>query len=153
MKWTVKDIDLFLQSKEYVDTVIVPLFPVSWNHLKQQVSMGDFITMLSTEIERQFKGRIFLNPPYTYLSDEPSDDCKRRLKRWYEELRSHDMKHVIFLTCDSSWKQVEEDIGGSLLWIPSIPLEHMEEKYKREIIHDQVKQVMDVIIEKWKVQA
>lgn len=71
MKWTAKDLDMYMQSKEYVDTVLIPLVPLSFKgQMKQSGSMNEFLTILSLEIEKQMKGRILLLPTFHYISDE-----------------------------------------------------------------------------------
>ena len=71
MKWTVKDLDMYIQSKEYVDTVLIPLVPITFGgQMKRTGSMNELITILSLEIEKQMKGRILLLPTFHYLSDE-----------------------------------------------------------------------------------
>ena len=64
--------------KEYVDTAVIPLIPVSFGDENETsaASMSEFITLLSTLLERQFTGRILLLPPFTYLTE---DDYENRL--------------------------------------------------------------------------
>ncbi|MCS0542809.1 YpiF family protein, partial [Aeromonas veronii] len=59
------------------------------------------------------------------------------------------MKHTIFITSDSSWKQVESDINGSLIWLPTLPLEYVEEKYKQTMLQDQMKQLVTLFTNIW----
>ncbi|WP_283955948.1 DUF2487 family protein [Heyndrickxia sporothermodurans] len=35
------------------------------------------------------------------------------------------------------------------MWLPSVPLEHMDEQYKHSIMEDQVKQLINIIVQKW----
>ncbi|MDR4888702.1 YpiF family protein [Fredinandcohnia sp. QZ13] len=150
MKWITKDMDVYLQAKEYVDTAVIPLIPVSLEgNLKNTVSMGEFITILSNEVERQFKGRIILFPAFTYSNGEVLDIAKNRLNQWTSDLISGGMKHTIFITSDSSWKQVEADLNGSLIWLPTLPLEYVEEKYKQTMLQDQMKQLVTLFTNIW----
>ena len=44
MKWNVKDVEMYVQAKEYVDTVVVPLIPITFNdQMKQLTSSSEFI--------------------------------------------------------------------------------------------------------------
>jgi len=89
MKWVTKDMDVYIQAKEYVDTAVIPLIPVSLEgNLKNTVSMGEFITILSNEVERQFKGRIILFPAFTYSNGEELEMAKVRLNQWTSDLSS-----------------------------------------------------------------
>lgn len=150
MKWESKDMDVYLTAKEYVDTAVLPLLPVSFGEdMKQVVGMGEFISLLMPQLEKQFKGRIFLLPQYPYL--KTSEEGKRisDLHDWVTHLRNHGFKHIFFITSDSDWKAGEDKLNGELIWLPSIPLENMEEKYKRTILEEQVKQLLQLIIQKW----
>ena len=151
MKWIPQDIDMFLQSKEYVDTAVLPLLPVSLgNDMKQTASMCDFITMLSVQLERQFKGRILMFPGLSYLKSAPMDKLQGEVRIWASELIGSGFKHVFYVTSDSSWKAVETELQGSLIWLPSIPLEHMDEGSRNSILEDQVKQLLALFMQSWK---
>ncbi|SIQ37579.1 Protein of unknown function [Peribacillus simplex] len=149
MKWTAKDLDMYIQSKEYVDTVLIPLVPLSFKgQMKQSGSMNEFLTILSLEIEKQMKGRILLLPTFHYISDEM--DKVERLKRWANEVKKNDFEHVFFLTSDFEWKKEERELENNLVWIPAIPLEGLEIEQAREMINQQVIQILDIFSYNWK---
>ena len=63
MKWVSQDIEMFLKEKQYVDTAVLPLLPVSFgDDIKQSVAMTEFISLLSVQLERQFRGRLIMLP-------------------------------------------------------------------------------------------
>ncbi|MGE7759463.1 YpiF family protein [Peribacillus sp. NPDC097895] len=149
MKWTAKDLDMYNQSKEYVDTVLIPLVPISFGgQMKQTGSMNEFLTILSLEIEKQMKGRILLMPTFHYLPDEM--DKIERLKRWANEVKENDFKHIFFLTSDFEWKKEEQELENHLVWIPAIPLDSLENDQAREMINQQVLQILDIFTYNWK---
>ena len=149
MKWTAKDLDMYMQSKEYVDTVLIPLVPLSFKgQMKQTGSMNEFLTILSLEIEKQMKGRILLLPTFHYLSDEM--DKVERLNRWANEVKENNFEHVFFLTSDFEWKKEERELENNLVWIPAIPLEGLEIEQAREMINQQVLQILDIFSYNWK---
>lgn len=149
MKWIVNDMDLYIKSKEYVDTAVIPLIPLTWEkELKSTVAMGEFITLISYEIERQFKGRVVLLPPFTYFNGE--ERKLERLKYWEDELLNNGCKNVFYLTSDVNWRQVEDKLQEELVWLPTLPLEHVDEKYKDTMIKDQINQLVSIFINKWK---
>ncbi|MED3834885.1 YpiF family protein [Peribacillus frigoritolerans] len=149
MKWTAKDLDMYMQSKEYVDTVLIPLIPLSFKgQMKQTGSMNEFLTILSLEIEKQMKGRILLLPTFHYLSDEM--DKVERLKRWANEVKENNFEHVFFLTSDFEWKKEERELENNLVWIPAVPLEGLEIEQAREMINQQVLQILDIFSYNWK---
>ncbi len=150
MKWQAKEVDLYLQAREYVDTAIVPLIPISWgSDLKSTVQMGEFITLISDELERQFKGRVYQFPSYTYLKSDKVEERLAAINRLDDHLKDNGFAYIIYLTSDVEWKQLEADMKDTLLWIPSIPLEHMEPKYKQETLSNQIKQMLPIMTNKW----
>jgi hypothetical protein len=150
VKWTAKDLEVYLQEKEYVDTGIIPLVPLTLSkNVKSTASMGEFVQIIANELERQFRGRVFLFPPFTYLIEEKTEEKLKRIAEWTSELTANGMKHMFYVTSDTEWKTNETALPGTLLWLPTIPLEHMDDKYKQQIINDQVSQLMNLLISKW----
>ncbi|CAH0345535.1 YpiF family protein [Bacillus sp. CECT 9360] len=148
MRWTPKDIDTFEEAREYIDTVLIPLVPVSIEKgMKQSASMYDFINMLTAAIENQFKGRIMLLPSLTYLTSLSMDKRMDQVKAWMAEVDS--FKNICFITSDNEWKALEQELEGSLIWMPSIPLEHLDDNQIRAMINDQARQVFDLFTRKW----
>jgi len=148
MKWVSNDVDLYNQAKEYVDTAIVPLMAVSIeSDFKNIVSKGEFISLVSTDLERQLKGRVFLFPTYSYL--KKSENVIENLIEWKTELQ-HQFKHVFFLTSDEKLKEVKNtQMEGEIIWLPSMPLEHMDENLKRKLLQDQVEQILNILLQSW----
>lgn len=63
MNWNGRDTESFQQQKEYVDTALVPLIPISFeSDMKETASQYEFMQLLTTLLEKQFKGRILLIP-------------------------------------------------------------------------------------------
>lgn len=150
MKWQAQEVDRYLQAKEYVDTAIIPLLPISWDkEIKSTVQMGEFILLITDELERQFKGRVFQFPAYTYLKTEDTEAKLKKLNDIDDHLKSNGFSHALYLTSDIEWKQVEAEMKDTLLWIPSIPLEHLDQKFKVETVTNQIKQIFPMITNKW----
>lgn len=150
MKWIPQDIESYLKVKEFVDTAVIPLIPLSFGEdMKQAVSMSEFITLTGVLLEKQFAGRILLLPPFTYLTADNDEKKWQELLRWTEVLKSKGFNHIFFLTSDSEWKMNEERLNNSLVWIPAIPLENFEESQKYTIIDHQVSQITRFITRKW----
>lgn len=150
MKWVAKDIEVYLGAKEYVDTVVLPLLPVSFaDDIKQTASMTEFITLLSGQLERQFKGRLLMLPGFSYIKTESEEKLLETVNHWGAEFVKQGFKHVFFVTSDSDWKAKEDKLDGSLIWLPFLPLEHMDKNYLNSILEDQVKQMISLFIKKW----
>lgn len=150
MKWTSKEIDTYLSAKEYIDTAFITLVPVSFNEdMKQSVSMGEFSSIVTNEIERQLHGRTLTIPPFTYLKTERQEDKLQKLSYWIEELKRCGFTYIFLFTSDNEWKLVEDQLGSTLIWIPAIPLEHMDDKYRVEILQEQTKQILQIVTNRW----
>ncbi|MGR3764822.1 YpiF family protein [Rossellomorea sp. NS-SX7] len=149
MNWNVKDIEVFETEKEYIDTAVIPLIPIDFsNEIKASAAQTEFITLLTFHLERQFKGRMIMTPPFTYLMGT-TEGKTGELQDWETSLKESGVKHVFFLTSDSGWKKSEQTLNDQLIWVPSIPLEHLDEQYKHSIMEDQVKQLLNVIVQNW----
>lgn len=149
MNWNGKDAALFQQQKEYIDTAIVPLSRADFGAgMVQSAEQHEFIQLLTLFIERQFKGRVLLAPPVCYVEDSPV-----LLKQWAEGLTKSGLKHVFFFTSDGVWRGRDEEAGGTVIWVPSVPVGDMDDSVKYSIIENQGKQLVNMIIEKWQQHA
>lgn len=150
MKWTPQDIETYLNAKEYVDTAVVPILSVSiGEEMKQSASAGEFITLLTGYLERQFTGRLLLLPPFTYLKSKNGESTISDLKDWEADLVKGEFKHIFYITSEIDWRTWEAELSGTVIWLPSIPLEHMNESQKLSVIDSQVKQLLDLFTQKW----
>ncbi|MFZ4452292.1 YpiF family protein [Salibacterium aidingense] len=151
MKWSTDDIPLFVKEREYVDTAVLPLLPIDFGDgIRQSGAMTEFITVMSAEIEKQFRGRMLLVPSFTYLAQRDIKECRREVEEWIQEMKKEKMKHIILITADSSWKKVESELDGLLVWMPLVPLENMDTAYKKQVISEQIKQLLPLVMDKWK---
>ncbi|OJH18671.1 hypothetical protein BLX88_10700 [Bacillus obstructivus] len=149
MKWNGNDIETYLKEKQFIDTAVVPLLPIAiGSEMKQAASQGEFIELLSLHLERQFKGRLLLFPAFTYLNTLEDHKKMDMLQNWEVKLKESGFSHIFYLTSDISWRE-QDKTEGKLIWIPSVPLEHMEEQYKHSILEDQVKQLINIIVQQW----
>jgi protein involved in sex pheromone biosynthesis len=148
LKWVLSDVDVYNQSKDYVDTAVIPLIPVSLEtDFKGTVSKGEFITYVSVELERQLKGRVFLFPSFSYLKN--SNNVIENVIEWKTEIQ-REFKHVIFLTSDETFKQNKsEELEEHLIWLPSVPFEHMDENLTRKLLQDHVEQILNILLQSW----
>ncbi|MGW5980456.1 YpiF family protein [Bacillus mycoides] len=149
MKWIVKDVEQFEQAREYVDTGIIPLLSISVaKGMKMVVEQGEFIEALSMELEREYKGRVLLLPAFTYLVESQKNE-KDRLQEWTDHLQRQGFKHIAYVTSDFSWKEDMRDVQGDLFWFPSLSLEQFSDQAKREVIRAHIKNIMEMLEERW----
>jgi len=151
VKWTAKEVSTFIEQKQYIDTVLIPLLPISFGvSVKESANSTEFIQLLVSRLEHQFKGRILLLPGVPYTQDSSLDEKEQLIQSWKGFIeKQENFKHIIFLSTDTNWKTISDLKDDSFLWIPSVPLEHLEEKYRQSIIDDQVKQLLNFFIQKW----
>lgn len=150
MNWGSGDMEMFKKSKEYIDTAVLPLLPFSvGDNMGQAVAMTEFISVLAPGIERQFKGRILLLPGFLYFENGQEERLIQEVNNWEEELQSQGFKHVLLLTSDAKWRQREDRLKGTLIWVSSIPLVKLRDSEKHVILEDQVKQLANLFLQKW----
>ncbi|MGE1096019.1 YpiF family protein [Bacillus altitudinis] len=145
MKFQAEDADLFLQSKDYIDTAIIPLVGINASHIKQTVSLGEFTMLVAEDLERQLKGRVFLFPPYTYL--EVNNRKQEDILALKQSLEEH-FQHVVFITSDNKWKE-QLEVSESAFILQSVPLEHLKVNLKQKVIQDSVEQILNFLLQKW----
>ncbi|MGG0668204.1 DUF2487 family protein [Sporosarcina koreensis] len=146
MNWTGKDMDTYLQQKEYIDTLVVPLVKVEtkMDNMKTSASSTEFVMHLASLIETQFKGRMMFAPPFSYT---PATDHQQMAQSTLQEFSAATFKHVFFLTTDHIWTSME--LPGQVIWMPSIPLENMDASLRQSILEDQLRQVLPKFTEQW----
>ncbi|MCT2537375.1 YpiF family protein [Aquibacillus koreensis] len=152
MQWTKTDINQYKEVTEYVDTLLVPLLPISFqmdSKIEKIVFQGELVKIFANELEKRFKGRILLTPVFTYLSDEEISQEAKRLNKWVDYAKENPFTHIFFLTFDSKWKKCEQELNGNLLWFPSIQSGDLQSDQIRALIKDQVNEVMDLIRSYW----
>ncbi|MGG2092876.1 YpiF family protein [Bacillus sp. S13(2024)] len=148
MKWAVADVVEYEQAREYIDTGIIPLLSISFEKgMKETAVEGEFISVLTRELEREYKGRVFLLPAFTYVEGCVSE--KQRLQEWTNYLKDKGLQHIALITSDFSWKEMEHELTEPLFCLQALPLEQLSDQTKRELIHAQIKKIMEIFTEKW----
>ncbi|WP_162805702.1 DUF2487 family protein [Sporosarcina sp. PTS2304] len=149
MNWVPKDVDTYINQKEYIDTIVVPLISIDTRTetMKNSASSSEFLMNLSMFIEKQFKGRMMFLPPVSYTQ---SMDLQLLADTLGEDLKDSSFTHIFYLTTDAKWTSVT--VEGKVVWLPSIPLEAMDDHLRQTILEDQLRQVLTHFMEKWNVQ-
>ncbi|WZY01690.1 YpiF family protein [Bacillus sp. FSL W7-1360] len=151
MRFRTDDMDTYLQSKDYVDTMMIPLVQVTWQQdAKRIVQAAEFLALLAGEVERQFHGRMMYCPGFTYASMEAMNDHVERLNKWREEMNEAGFKHILLLTTDTAWKEVESSLSGmKLLFVAPLPLESLAAQDRQEMLSQQVRTLLPTLMEVW----
>jgi len=148
MKWTTSDLQQVLEHQQYIDTVIVPLCPVSLS--KENISLAEQredLIILTSEIERTYKGRVVIAPEFTYLLGEEAKT--NRLLQWNQEFKESGMKHIFFLTCDYDWKQLNSEMEESLIWLPALNINSLDETTQKVIVEKQLSHLNALFSKIW----
>ncbi|MBM7569837.1 YpiF family protein [Aquibacillus albus] len=152
MKWNKIDITRYLGAQEYIDTLLIPLVPIALEdseQMNQVVSQHDLIQAFSNEVEKDFTGRIFLLPTYTYLFTTDREQELPRLNEWINQSQHRPFKHIFLFTFDHHWKKHESKLKGNLLWFPAIQSGDLHSNETQKVIKDQVKHVKELVRSYW----
>ncbi|HLR66317.1 YpiF family protein [Virgibacillus alimentarius] len=152
MKWNKENLKQYVQAKEYVDTIVLPLMPfhLSQNaELEKSAFQREVLSIFLTEIEQELTGRIMLTPDYNYLKSTDKTTEVERINAWIEEITTQPFEHIFLITFDSTWKKHEESLNGHLLWLPGIQSGDLHSKEMHTFIHGQVEQISELIQSYW----
>lgn len=152
MKWNKTSLQQYVQAKEYVDTILMPLLPFHFSYdsdLEKASFQGEALTVFLDEIEKELTGRVMLTPSYNYLKFSDKKKEVDRINEWVADASTQPFKEIFFVTFDSKWKQVEKSLDGTLLWLPGIKSGDLYSKEMYAVIRDQVEQVSELIRSYW----
>ena len=152
MKWESGNLELFYQSKEYIDTLCIPLIPIKLDSASTDSKLANqkqSMQILVNELERNFTGRLLLSPIYTYLYETNYESEAERLEQWTSHLARDNFKHVFLLTNDVNWKKQESHLSGNLVWLTAPMTDDIRSDKMKEFIKDQTTQVSELIKSYW----
>lgn len=151
MRFKTADMDTYLQSKDYVDTAVIPLVESTWkNDAKTVAQAVEFTQALTDEMERQFKGRIMQFPLFGYARSEERQQVVERLLVWKQDLKENGFKHIFLVTADANWKQLESKLNQmNVLFVPALPLEYIEQKNRKKVMDGQLQQLLPIVTAVW----
>ncbi|QKY69197.1 YpiF family protein [Lentibacillus sp. CBA3610] len=153
MKWIKQDLQQYVQAKEYVDTIIIPLLPFQLSNdsnLEKDAFQSEILSVFNRELEKELTGRVLLAPNFHYLTSADKEAEMERVHTWVEDIQTQPFHHVFFVTSDSGWKKVEQSLQGSLIWLPATATESMKASDIQSVIRSQVKEVTELIRSYWK---
>lgn len=152
MQWNSKDLTQYLDTKEYIDTIIIPLqaFHMSQdNQLKKDAFLRNVLSIYTKETEKELSGRVLLTPAYNYLKFTELEEEVIRLNEWVENIKKQPFKTIFFMTFDMKWKKVESKMDGHLIWLPGIDSVDLQAKETAKMIQNQVTQIGELIRSYW----
>ncbi|UOQ85870.1 DUF2487 family protein [Gracilibacillus salinarum] len=153
MKWTSADLETFYQSKEFIDTLCIPLIPVELansSEARKLANQKTSLQIISDELERNYTGRIMLSPAYTYLRGTDFQTECDRVNQWTSHLSDGHFQHIFLLSYDVNWKRYERELAGSFVWITAPMIEDFKSEQAQKAISDQTDQLSELIESYWK---
>lgn len=152
MKWRNKDLAQYVQAKEYIDTIIIPLIPFQMNlddELEKDAFQSEALNLFVNELEKELSGRILVTPNYHYLKGMQLDSEVERVNEWTHNIKEQPFQHVFFITFDMKWKKLERDLEGSLIWLPGFQSGDLHSQEWNQRLREQVKDIKELIRSFW----
>lgn len=152
MKWNKADLTTYMQAKEFVDTLLIPLLPFQLSGTTDHTKMAfqcEVLTIFTSELEKELTGRVLLTPSYFYNKKASKEAEVNRVNMWVEDALNLPFKHTFFITFDSGWKKEENGLNGNLLWLPTNHSVDINSKEMVMIIRNQVEEVGELIRSYW----
>lgn len=149
MRWTAVDAEKFFRSKEYVDTVLIPVMPVSFQeNCIDHAGESEYLHLVSAGLEKQFQGRVLLMPPLIYCVSR--DNCIIHvLLHWTEVLETEFFQHICFLTVEKIPQQLITDKRVKVLPVPAIPMHQLDRHNQKIMINEQIDQLSRLLKKFW----
>ncbi|MDY0405708.1 DUF2487 family protein [Virgibacillus sp. 179-BFC.A HS] len=152
MQWHKKDMDQYLQAKEYIDTIVMTLAPFQFSNDQELIKLTyqeELLHIFAAEITRELSGRTVQIPAYHYLKNSDKEIEISRMNEWIADCKKQPFAHFFILTFDAAWKKHEKALDGNLLWLPSVQLGDLHSKEMQQYIREQVMQISELIQSYW----
>ncbi|GAB3066113.1 YpiF family protein [Virgibacillus ainsalahensis] len=152
MKWSKTDIPNYMEAKEYIDTLLMPLIPFQFSNdseLDKNTFQNELLSVLSNEIEKELTGRIMLTPNYYYLKSSNKENEIDRINSWVEDVKNQPFTNIFFVTFDAAWKKEEQALEGTVLWLPANQSGDLYSKEMHQLVRGQVEQISELIRAYW----
>ncbi len=152
LKWNTDDLKKYVEAKEYIDTVIIPLETFHMSHegnFEKDAFQKEVLTIYTNEIEKELSGRVLLAPNYTYIKSDNLNEETIRLNQWVTDIKTQPFTYIFAITFDNQWKKVEKDLSCELLWLPGMKPSNIKSKEAVSLIRSQVEQISELIRSYW----
>src|SRR5699024_7601332 len=152
LKWTNEDLATYIDAKEDVDTVILPMqsFQVTDEGTMEQDAFNrEILSIYSSEIEKELSGRVMLTPTFYYLKVVDMSGKRHRVEDLVKVLQKQTMPDIISFTFDKALKQLEKELPCELIWFPGMKIGDVRSKEATQLIQNQVEQISELIRAYW----
>lgn len=152
MKWNAEDLEKYVQAKEYIDTLIIPLQPfhmVDEKSLVNDAFASNILTISCDQMEAELSGRVVLSPPYSYVKSTDLEREIDRLNEWVAHVKEQPFESVFFITYDMQWKKIESSLEGHLIWLPIGKKINVQSQEAKVFVQNQVEHISEYIRSFW----
>ena len=152
MRWLKDDVEKYVEAKEYVDTIVIPIqsFQLAEDgHLVKDTFAGEVLAIYANEIEKELSGRLMLMPTYTYNKSSDIEREVARLNEWIADIKEQPFEHIFLLTLDLHLKKSEKELDGNLLWFPGLQPTDLQSQEAVQMIRSQIEQISELIRAYW----
>ncbi|MFG6114533.1 DUF2487 family protein [Halobacillus sp. MO56] len=151
MRWNQDDISLYAESKEYIDTMIIPLIPFDVQKdelMKKQAFQKELLKLFASEVEKEYKGRILLAPEYYYISGSHEEEVDR-INQWVRQISNLPFEHIFLFTLDMNWRKLSKELQAEVVWLPGLQSGNLQSSEVQSFIKEQVSQIAEMIRSYW----
>lgn len=127
---------------------LIPFDPAGDQQMVGQAFQRELNQVFMNFIEKEYKGRVFLSPDYTYLKGKHEHE-KDRLNEWIQRFREQPFEHVFLFTFDSRWKKYEADVDGHLIWVPGMSSGSIKSTETQAFVKEQARGISELIQAYW----
>ena len=139
MLYNFEDIKNLDGQLEFVDTAVVPFANADMDDgALSHANNIELLQLVSMQLEKQFKGRIFITPAMTTVKSDTTV-----LEQYEAQLYDYGFKNVVIIT------HMELDEPHTTIRLNHIPLQDMTNDIKLDMVKEEVKKVMKSIISIW----
>lgn len=152
MKWTKENIETYIETKEYIDTLLIPVIKldlISDERMKESALEKEYIDVLAIELERRLAGRLLLLPPYIYLNHVNYVDEKDRLNHWIESFHETSFKNTFLISLDNEWSKYSQQLNSQFLWLSHVPFNDIYDETAKSFIKTQADKLSETIQSFW----
>ncbi|HLS06608.1 MAG TPA: DUF2487 family protein [Bacillota bacterium] len=152
MKWTKANLETFIETKEYIDTLLIPLVKLDLTNDQQMKASAlerEYIEVLSYELERRLAGRLMLLPTYSYVNHSSYTDEMKRLNEWITSFYEQSFDKAFIISLDSEWNKYSDELNGQFLWLSHVPFDHIHDDSAKSFIKTQADKLSEMIQTFW----
>lgn len=152
MKWTKANIETYLETKEYIDTLLIPLVKLDLTNdeqMKNSALTREYVDILANELERRLAGRLMLLPTYIYVNDVNYETEIKRLKQWIQSFQEQSFKGTFLLSLDNEWTKYSQQLDSQFLWLSHVPFNDMHDEAVKPFVQTQADKLSETIQSFW----